>query len=313
MATHPALTRVVHGKLRGAAADAVIAELAGRQHGVLARAQLVAAAVSSEAIDYRLEAGRLRRVHRGVYTAGHAALSADAWAMAGVLFAGDEGVLGHRSAGNRWGMLRSGPSRVEVIVPRERRQHRAARFHYGRIEPDEVTTLRGIPITGVSRTIFDLAATTSPQRVAAAIKEAEVLRLTDSLSLPELLDRYPGRAGTALLRSLLAERLPRTRGELELVFLEFLHRARLPRPETNVSLQVGDEWIEADCVWREQRVIAELDGRSVHDTPMAFEKDRARDRRLAARGWRPIRVTWRAIHDSPLELESDLRALLATA
>src|SRR3954452_4307094 len=125
MATHPAFTHVVHGKVRGAAADETIAELAALQHGLVGRAQLLAAGASEEAIDYRLRSQRLRRIHRGVYATGHAALSADAWAMAAVLFAGDDGVLGYRSAGNRWGMLRSGPSRVDVIVARERRRHRA--------------------------------------------------------------------------------------------------------------------------------------------------------------------------------------------
>src|SRR4051794_23918748 len=115
--------------------------------------------------------------------------------MAGVLFASRGAVLSHRSAANRWGMLRSGPTRIEATVPRERRQSRAVRCHYGRMQPDEVTTLRGIPITGVSRTIFDLAAVTTASRVASAMKEAEVLRLTDSLSLPDLLDRYTGKAG----------------------------------------------------------------------------------------------------------------------
>jgi hypothetical protein len=230
--------------------------------------------------------------------------------MAGVLLAGDGAVLSHRSAAHRWGMLRAGPARAEVTVPRERRQSRAARLHYGRIEPDEITTLRGIPITGVSRTIFDLASTMTAPRVASAMKEAEVLRLTDALSLPDLLRRYPGRAGTAVLQALMRERLARTRAEIELVFFEFLIACGFPLPETNVWLQIGKRWIEADCVWREQRVIAELDGRAVHDTAHAFEADRARDRHLNAHRWHPIRVTWRAIHDDADELEEDLRALL---
>jgi predicted transcriptional regulator of viral defense system len=297
--------------LRGGDVDQVIAEFAARQHDLVARAQLLTAGVSDKAIEYRLAKRRLRRIHLGVYALGQNALSADAWALAGVLFAGDGATLAHRSAGHRWGMLRSGPSRVEVIVPRERHQGRTVRFHYGRIEPDEVTTLRGIPITGVSRTILDLASTQSPQRVEAAMKEAEVLRLTDSRSVHDLIDRYPRRPGTALLRSLMGATLPRTRSELELAFLEFLDRAGLPRPETNVWLQVGEHWIEADCVWRGQKVIAELDSHSAHGTPSAFESDRARDRRLAVHQWRPIRVTWHHIHHEPRELESDLRVLLA--
>src|SRR4051794_7860175 len=251
MATNPALFPVVQGKLRGADADAVIAELARGQHGLVGRAQLIAAGVTKMAIEHRLASQRLRRIHRCVYATGHAELSADAWAMAGVLRAGDEATLSTGSAAHRWGMLRSGPNRIEVIVPRERRQLREVRFHYGRIEPDEVTTLRGIPITSVSRTIFDLAGTTTPQRVAAAMKEAEVLRLTDRLSIPDLLARYPSRPGTKILRALMGESLPRTRSEIELVFFEFLVARDLPLPETNVWLQIGGKWIEADCItWR---------------------------------------------------------------
>ena len=65
-----------------------------------------------------------------------------------------------------------------------------------------------------------------------------------------------------------------------------------------------------DCAWPDQRLIVELDGRSVHDTADAFEEDRARDRRLEAAGWNVIRVTWRQLHDSPAELEADLGLLL---
>src|SRR5881227_33953 len=115
MSDHPADLRVLDAKLRGADADAVIALLAKRQHDVVSRAQLTAAGVSRMAIEHRLASKRLRRLHRGVYTTSHAELSADARAMAGVLFAGDEANLAHRSAAHRLGMLRSGPSRVEVI------------------------------------------------------------------------------------------------------------------------------------------------------------------------------------------------------
>jgi predicted transcriptional regulator of viral defense system len=313
MLLDPALSGVLRPKLRGAEADAVIAGLAARQHDVVGRCQLVALGVSHDSIKYRLAAGRLRRVYRGVYTVCHGDLSSDGRAMAGALLAGADAELSHRSGAHLWGMLRSGPGRIEVTVPRERRRCRALRYHYGAIEPDEVTTLRGIPVTTVSRTIFDLASVEAPVRVKAAMAEAEVLRLTDRLSLADLLERYPHRRGAAVVREILsaAGPPPRTRGELELAFLEFLVAVGLPVPETNVWLQVGEHWIEADCVWRAQKVIAELDSHSIHGTPTAFERDRARDRRLAARRWHPIRVTWRHIHHEQAELAEDLNTLLA--
>jgi restriction endonuclease-like protein len=104
-----------------------------------------------------------------------------------------------------------------------------------------------------------------------------------------------------------------TRKELEVRFQSFLTQVGLPRPEVNAPLQLAGAWIECDCLWRSPRVIVELDGRDVHSTAAAFERDRARDRMLQARGWRTIRITWRQLHDEPEAVAYDLRALLNSA
>jgi very-short-patch-repair endonuclease len=86
----------------------------------------------------------------------------------------------------------------------------------------------------------------------------------------------------------------------------------LPRPELNVPIALADRFVEVDCVWRRARVIAELDGRAVHGTAAAFERDRARDRALNAAGWRVVRITWRQLSGEGRELAEDLVALLGT-
>jgi hypothetical protein len=50
--------------------DAGIRDLAGRQHGVVAARQLLAAGVPRHAIDFRVERGRLTRLYKGVYRTG---------------------------------------------------------------------------------------------------------------------------------------------------------------------------------------------------------------------------------------------------
>ncbi len=85
----------------------------------------------------------------------------------------------------------------------------------------------------------------------------------------------------------------------------------IARPELNAALELGGETIEVDALWRAERVAVELDSRAFHDVPEAFERDRRRDRKLAARGWRPVRVTWRQLTRERDELEADLRRLLA--
>lgn len=76
----------------GEVLDTVIARLAERQHGAVARWQLVALGIGKTAIDKRIADGRLRRVHRGVYAVGSLDLRGH-W-MAAVLACGEAEVDG---------------------------------------------------------------------------------------------------------------------------------------------------------------------------------------------------------------------------
>jgi very-short-patch-repair endonuclease len=96
------------------------------------------------------------------------------------------------------------------------------------------------------------------------------------------------------------------RSELEERFQAFLLNDGLPRPTTNAKI----EGLEVDCAWRDERLIVELDGRAIHDATDVFESDRARDRRLEAAGWHVIRITWRQLHETPDDVEADMRRLL---
>ena len=229
-----------------------------------------------------------------------------------MLVGGGAAVLSHRSAAAHWGIRPSQAREVDVTTARQRRPRAGLRFHRSYLPNDEVTKVDGIPITTIPRTLFDLAAVVSPRQLNRAVNEAEIRRLWGSLSLDDLLIRHPRRSGAAALRAVLATPGANiTRSELEDRFLELLRRARLPLPETNVSLEVNGVWIEADCIWPAQRLIVELDGHATHATRSAFESDRARDRALVAAGWRVMRITWRQLHDEPAALTRDVRASLA--
>ncbi|HET9120291.1 MAG TPA: type IV toxin-antitoxin system AbiEi family antitoxin domain-containing protein [Solirubrobacterales bacterium] len=85
--------------------DGAIARLAAHQHGVVSVQQLYAAGLSSSTVGDRVNAGRLHRVHRGVYAIGHPHLSDRGRWLAAVLASGKGAVLSHRSAGELWGIL----------------------------------------------------------------------------------------------------------------------------------------------------------------------------------------------------------------
>jgi very-short-patch-repair endonuclease len=201
----------------------------------------------------------------------------------------------------------------ELTRPTTFRSRAGIRGHRSTLPFDEVVTIIGIPITSVSRTLLDLAAVLTKQQLERALNEAEVLRLTDKLSVPDLLERYPRRRGSALLRALLRDRTAVrgiTREELERWFHAVLDGTDLPRPRRNAYITVRGQFFEADCLWAEQRLIVELDGREAHGTDLAFEKDRERDRLLLVEGWRVTRVTWRQLRDDAPAVIADLRELL---
>jgi hypothetical protein len=169
----------------------------------------------------------------------------------------------------------------------------------------------GIPVTSVARTMFDLAGTLTEREVERAWNEMEVREYRVRLSVPDLIERYPGRPGIALLGRLAGDgAVGITRNELGEAFLALIDRFDLPRPRMNAHLAIRNRFYEVDCLWEDRKVAIELDGGGAHGTKKAFQDDRERDRILAAEGYTPARITWRQILETPDEVASDLHLIL---
>jgi very-short-patch-repair endonuclease len=185
--------------------------------------------------------------------------------------------------------------------------HRTALIH-----PDDRDAVRGVPVTSVARTLVDLAEVLGEERRANAVHEAKVQRRFDLNAIERVLDRLPGRKGRHRLRRVLVAYRPQlgfTRTAAERRLLALCEHHRLPRPQTNV-------WIgeyEVDAYWDDVRVAVEVDGGEAHLTRRALQQDRTRDRRLAARGVRVVRVTWADLDGDPARLAAELRAVRAAA
>ena len=293
--------------------DRAVAEVAARQHGIVGRKQLRELGLGERAIDHRVQAGRLHRVHRAVYAVGHPLLTRDGRWLAAVLAGGEGAILSHRSAAELLGLLPPDEGPTEIIVPCDRRDRPGLILHQGRVRPDERTAVRGVAVTTVARTLLDLASTVDDRTLRRAIHEAEVHRLLDRLAVDSALAGRRRRRGVGRLTAALADRglgSARTRTELELRFLELVADQRLPAPRANLRVSVGRRSFEVDFAWPEKRLIAELDGHAVHATREKFERDRERDRVLSTAGWRVVRITWRQLHDDPDAIVADLRSLL---
>jgi very-short-patch-repair endonuclease len=205
--------------------------------------------------------------------------------MAAVLACGPGAVLSHRSAAALWEITPPwrGP---EDVTATERRRHPRIHTHRSRtLTRADITVHFGIPVTTAARTLDDLARVLSSHSLTRAVNEARVRNLVR--------DHSPTATGP-------------TRSHLEDEFLRFVDRYNLPRPEVNQRV-AGKE---VDMVWREQRLIVELDSRSFHrDT---FEQDRERDAHLLSEGFAVLRITSHRLKRAPRREADRLRALLAT-
>jgi very-short-patch-repair endonuclease len=266
------------------ATDPTIAALAGEQHGVVARSQLLALGLTARQIDRQVQAQRLHRVHQGVYAVGHRVLTVEGRWMAAVLAAGADAVLSHVSAAAAWDLMpiRAGVNHVTVAGDPGRRRRRGLRIHRSRtLTPTQTTIHNGIPITTPERTIVDVSRTLDGRRLEHVVDLADQRGLIDFERLRH--------ANSASLQAVLSRYSPApTRSELEERFLRLCDDYGLPRPETNARI----EGIEVDFVWRDARLIVEVDGYAYHRSPGAFESDRERDVTLSVAGWQVLRFTW---------------------
>lgn len=181
-------------------------------------------------------------------------------------------------------------------------------YRIARLDADEVTVKAGLPLTTPARTLLDLAGCASAGELERALACALRERLLQPRGIQTLLKRYPRRPGRQHLRALLeSDAHPAfTRSEAERAYLAVVRSGDLRPPETNVVVH----GYEADYLWREERLVVEVDGRKYHSDGRSLEGDRGRDAVLVAHGYR-MRVTWRQIKKHPRPLLGHLAKALA--
>ncbi len=289
--------------------------MAGRQHGVVARRQLLGEGFSRHLIQDRIRSGHLTRIHRGVYAVGHRKLTLKGVWMGAVLACGPGAVLSHRGALALWELRRSESGLIDVTLPGRtgRRGPRGVRVHRSKLlQEGDVAEVDGIPVTSLAWTVVDYAAIANQLQVRSVLEAMERRGLYIGRELDELLERTPNRKGVKTLRAAIADMTgpaPWLQSVLEETFRELIRGSDLPDYEANAI-------VEGECVdalWREERVIVELDGYAFHKSRAQFEADRRRDAKLTVAGYRVLRVTQQRLQNEPEAVLAELRALLSAA
>jgi very-short-patch-repair endonuclease len=294
----PPETRLTGDLVAAPPLDEVLAGIAARRHGLVTIAELRAAGLDDRAVSKRVARGVLHRRHRGVYSVGHAALSREGEWLAAVLACGPGAVLARWSAAELHVLTRKLASLIAVVSPR-RRTLQGVRVHTTRgLDPRDITTERGIPVTTIHRLFVDLSDELTPHELVALMREARFRGRFVEPAIRDAMARASGRHNLDVLEEALAlfrAGSAGTRSANEVLFLT------LDLPDALVNTQLHG--FEADFHWPELKLNVEIDGPQ-HD-PVA---DAIRDRALNAVGYTVLRFTQEQMRERP---DAVLRAVSA--
>lgn len=283
-----------------------MARLAGRQHGLVTRQQLLRAGISAAAVDRRIGA-LLFPVHRGVYRVGHLAPSVEARYLGGVLACGDDALLCGFAAAYLALLIKGAPPPPEVVVPRERRVAGVVTHRRRSLDQRDRQYFRRIPITRIACILVDLAPDLSLDGLARLCHEAGVRYRTTPADVKAVLARREWVPGIANLERVIVGDVRVLLSELERRFLRLVRKHGLPPPETNRP--AGGRYV--DCRWPARALTVELVSYKFHHSRYAWEQDRLRKREAHARGDRFRDYTWADVAEDSRYMLADLRRLLA--
>ena len=282
--------------------ERLIAGLAGGQYNRVSWRQLLDLGVGERAVRRRLADGRLVAVEDGVFAVAPVREDDDWGNWMGATLTAPNTFLCRFSAAaalGAWGLKRSFETVVRPGNGGPRRHGGVVAFRSLTLE-GETTTYRGVPITTPSRTLLDIAASRTSQRALARTLR-EMVRL-ERVTIPELTDALAGwrrrrGAGRLTRTAVRYSGLPieRARSGAEVRAMEIIRDADRPLPESNKKI-AGEE---ADLIWREERLIVEIDG-------APFHLDAGEDARKQAcwedAGWQVERLPSEDVYEQPHRL-----------
>jgi very-short-patch-repair endonuclease len=274
--------------------DQRIAKLAGAQHGVVSRQQLLDAGLTPRQITHRQQTGRLLLVFRGVYAVGHRPRTDLARWKAATLATG--GVLSHHSAAEHLGLPVNDNGLTRITARSDLRRPRV-QIHRSQLDPADRTTVKSIPVTTMARTLVDLAGALDDQTFDRLVREAMFQRRFHDTQITAALTRKSSRRLARYVGDHAA-----TQSELEDLLLAICDRHRIPRPQT----QHGSN-PRVDFIWHDARLVVEADGWRAHGTRHAFQRDRTTTNALQLAGYTVLRFTEEDLTHRPRAVAKQIR------
>ena len=271
-----------------------------RHHGIIT---LEASGLTRSAWYRALRAGTIEQIHPYVARLHGTPDTPEQRIAAALAAVGDGAVASHRSAAHLYGVPRPDTDPVDVIVLGRRRSIAldGVIIHEPtdrlRLNPQRHKNLR---CTNILRTLVDLGAVD-----AAGVHDAVGHTLATGLASLGAIQTTvaqhsrQGRSGVVALREAVADWTIDGKpadSVLEIAMSRLIRRYGLPPVRFHPTI----EGYEPDFIVTGTPVLLECDGWKSHGLDKAqFERDRARDAKLTAKGWIIVRFTYRQITMEP--------------
>jgi very-short-patch-repair endonuclease len=294
---------------------AAVTAVLARQYQVITRSQVIGCGLSESALVHRLRAGGpWQRLLPGVFLTVSGTPTSDQRDLAALLYAGPGSMLTGTAALRLWGVRAPATSLIDVLVSTSKQRKSAGfvRIQLTTRMPEQVLTTGPRRFAPLPRAVGDTARslgrlTDVRALVAAVVQQGKCT----PAELAAELEQGPVQ-GSALLRIAIDDVYVGTRSSPEADLNDLLRRTKLPMPEFNPQLYVGEEFIASpDAWWRHAGVAAEVDSHQYHLSPEDHERTLARDARMKALGINVLHFTPRQIRTQPAQVIAAIRFALA--
>ena len=217
-----------------------------------------------------------------------------------------DGALAGTSA-LHWMGIGSKPASISLIVHRDQRPRAGRRkiIQSTDLVPVDVRVHRSIRVTTPARSLIDAARSSTLDQLNRLISATVERGLTTEADLAQrfLELARAGRPGVRRMRTALSTRTDLV-GPAATTFEQDLERIILhggfPKPVRQHQVACANKTYRLDHAWPEYECWAECDSMLAHSSPEQLASDLERQNLvLAATGWRPVRFTYRDVHDRP--------------
>jgi hypothetical protein len=295
--------------------DKRLLEIAGDQRALVTRPQVLSVGGDDAAIHRRISSGRWTVVQPGVYQIDHRRSDWEADLLGAVLGAGDESLASHRAAVVLWDLdgIMTAPVEITALythgpVPQGTVVHRTRR-------PPVGTTIRGIPVTTIERTLLDCCSLLRPLAAAKAFESGFRRRLTSVDRMYSFVREVGGRGvkGTKLARRILDNRRDDTAtgSGSETEALHLMRNGGIPEPVLQQKFTALDgDIIRPDFYWPPLNKAIEVDGIDAHDSADKLDHDLQRQNKMMDLGVELRRFSARYVRRHGKRFVEDVRRFL---